>query len=335
VTCLCPFSEWAEAFPVPNKEAPTVARVLVEQVMCRFGTPIAGISDRGCKVDRHLMNEICRLLDIDKMRTTAYHPSSNGAVERFHATLNSMIGRVIDEHQADWDLLLPYVMAAYRASCHEATKFTPNYLVLGREVRAPVDLVYDAPETPAPVSYTSFAEDMSEKMKYAYALVRDHLKVAAERNKRSYDMRVRTQKYKVGDWVYYFNPRKFAGRQDKWRRKFSGPFLVVKVIVLVQRTKRTRPFCTHVDKLKPFVADEMPISWLLESEADCTLDAEDPILGVGTNNDTADASQSASEPPTPDDAIAGAPTASRHSPRPRRASSARVVTWMSNCWNHE
>ena len=89
-------------------------------------------------------------------------------------------------------------------------------------------------------------------------------------------MRVRTQKYKVGNWVYYFNPRKFAGRQDKWRRKFSGPFLVVKVIgpvnVMVQRTKRTRPFCTHVDKLKPFVADEMPNSWLLESEADCTLD---------------------------------------------------------------
>jgi len=180
VTCLCPFSKWAEALPVPNKEAPTVARVLVEQVMCRFGTPITGISDRGREVDGHLMNEICRLLDIDKMRTTAYHPSSNGAAERFHATLNSMIGRVIDEHQADWDLLVPYVMAAYRASCHEATKFTPNYLVLGREVRAPVDLVYDAPETPAPVSYTSFAEEMSEKMKYVYALVRDHLKVAAE-----------------------------------------------------------------------------------------------------------------------------------------------------------
>ena len=228
VTCICPFTKWAEAFPVPNKEARTVARVLVEQVMCSFGTPIAGISDRGREVDGHLMAKICKSLNIDNMRTTAYHPSSNGAVERFYATLNAhaLIGRVIDEHHGDWDLLLPYVMAAYRTSCHETTKFTPNFLVLGREVRAPVDLVYSAPETPVAASYASFAEEMGERMKHAYALVRDHLKVAAERNKRTYDMRVRTQKYKVGDWVYYCNPRKFAGRQDKWLRKFSGPFLV-------------------------------------------------------------------------------------------------------------
>ena len=74
-------------------------------------------------------------------------------------------------------------MAAYRASRHEATKFTPNYLVLGREVRAPVDLVYDAPETPVPVSYASCADEMGDRVRQAYALVREHLKVAAERNK--------------------------------------------------------------------------------------------------------------------------------------------------------
>lgn len=38
ITCIDPFSKWAEAFPAPNKEAPTVARIIVEQVICRFGT---------------------------------------------------------------------------------------------------------------------------------------------------------------------------------------------------------------------------------------------------------------------------------------------------------
>ena len=102
-------------FPVPNKEAPTVARVLVEQVMRILGIPIVGILDRGREVDEHLVAEICKLLDIGKMRTTVYRPSSNGAVERFHATVNSLIGRVIDEYRGDWDLLLPYVIAAYCA----------------------------------------------------------------------------------------------------------------------------------------------------------------------------------------------------------------------------
>ena len=64
---------------------------------------------------------------------------------------------------------------------HPATKFTPYYLVLGREVRAAVDLVYDAPETSAPVSYASYADEMGDRMREAYALVREHLKVAAER----------------------------------------------------------------------------------------------------------------------------------------------------------
>ena len=71
------------------------------------------------------MREIRRLLDIDKWRTSSYHPVGNGDLERFHGTLNSIIGRTISASQQEWDLLLPYVMAAYRASRHEATGYTP------------------------------------------------------------------------------------------------------------------------------------------------------------------------------------------------------------------
>jgi len=174
----------------------------------------------------------------------------------------------------------------------------------------------------------------------------------AERNKRTYDMRVRTQKYKVGDWVYYFNPRKFAGRQDKWRRKFSGPFLVTKIIgpvnVMVQRIKRTRP-CTHIDKLKPFIADEMPRSWLQDgadesahpdrdaplANTDNVSVAFDPSVDAEPGNNAEDAPQNATEQVNDatvgdgidahDGAIIGAPPVnfrmprpSRHAQRPRR-----------------
>jgi len=114
LTCVGPFTKWAEAFPAPNKEAATLARIIVEQVICRFGTPLATVTDRGKELGGEFMREICRLLDVDKLRTTAYKASTNAVVERFHRTLNSMIGRTIDEFQRDWDSLLPYVMAAYR-----------------------------------------------------------------------------------------------------------------------------------------------------------------------------------------------------------------------------
>ena len=100
-----------------------------------------------------------------------------------------MIGRVIDKHQGDWDVLLFYVMAAYRASQHEATKFTPNFLVLGREVCSPTDLMYDMPPAFTASSYASYGDEMSDRMRQAYGLMRQNLKVTAERNKRNYDLR--------------------------------------------------------------------------------------------------------------------------------------------------
>jgi len=126
-----------------------------------------------------------------------------------------MIGRMVDENQRDWDSLLPDVMAAYRSSRHEATQFTPNYLMMGREVRAPVDIVYGSPEAGQPSTYADYADELHHRMTGAYGFVRQHLHEAARRNKRYYDMRVRPQCYSVGDWVYYFNPHKYVGRQDK------------------------------------------------------------------------------------------------------------------------
>ena len=196
------------------------------------------------------MKSICRLLDIDKLHTTAYKPSTNAAIERFHRTLNSMLGKVVAENQKDWDTRLPFVMAAYRASRHESTGYSPNLLTLGRETRAPVDVVLNLPDPDGPhQTYDGFVEKLQEKMKQAYTQVREHIGQAAERNKKYYDLRVRSRKYKVGDWVYYFNPRHFRGKQDKWSRKYSGPFLVIAVTsavnVTLQRSPRAKPFTVH------------------------------------------------------------------------------------------
>jgi len=130
------------------------------------------------------MLEICRLLEIDKQHTSFYHPETNSLAERFHGTWNSMMGRVVSEHQKDWDLCLPYVMAARRATVHQSTSYSPNYLMFSREVRAPVDLVFGIPADQSPASYHDFSVTMEERMKQAYCLVRQYLGRAAERMKR-------------------------------------------------------------------------------------------------------------------------------------------------------
>jgi len=68
LTCSDAFSKWTEAFAIPNKEAPTIVRILTEQVFCRFGAPISLLSDRRREIDGTLMREVCRLLGVDKLR---------------------------------------------------------------------------------------------------------------------------------------------------------------------------------------------------------------------------------------------------------------------------
>ena len=67
LTCVDVFTKWAEAFQLPNKEAATVARCLVDHVFARLGCPISLLSDQGTEVDSSIMREVCKLLNIDKL----------------------------------------------------------------------------------------------------------------------------------------------------------------------------------------------------------------------------------------------------------------------------
>ena len=270
VTCIDPFTKWAEAFPAPNKDAATVARIIVEQVICRFGTPLAIVTDRAKELD----GDTCvrsagsyTLTSSERQRIRLYNKETNAAAERFHRTLNRIIGKMIDENQRDWDSLLPYVMAAYRSSRHEAAQFTPNNLMLGREVRAPIDIVYGSPETTPKCTYDDYADELQHlhELQDAYTHVREHLQEAAQRSKRYYACSsAATQCWRLG---FLLQPTETC-----WFARINGaessldPFLVVAVLgpvnLKLQRSRRAKPFVTHVDKVKPYLAEKLPKLWI-------------------------------------------------------------------------
>jgi transposase InsO family protein len=126
MTLVDHFSKWAEAIPLANHTAPTVARALMTHVFSRYGAPRQLLTDRGPEFESELFAQLLKWMEVDKLRTTAYKPSTNGVVERFHRTLNSMLGKVVNETQRDWDEKMPMVLAAYRASVHQYTGYSPN-----------------------------------------------------------------------------------------------------------------------------------------------------------------------------------------------------------------
>jgi len=199
-----------------NQEAATVAKILVDKVICVHGCPIQILTDQGPNFESTLFQELCKLMAVDKIRTTPYKPSTNGNIERFHATMHSMLAKLVSEQQRDWDQCLPAVAFAYRSTVQESTGFSPYFLMYGREARIPADLVYGPPPD------LSHAEDVPEfvaqrrdALQAAFETTRRHLGSAATRRKRQYDLRTRPQEFPVDSWVWVYVPRRKQGRYQK------------------------------------------------------------------------------------------------------------------------
>ncbi|CAG2194960.1 unnamed protein product [Mytilus edulis] len=120
-------TRWPEAIPVPNADATTTAKVFIEEVVCRHGAPRQLLSDNGKNFRSNLVKEICKLMNTKKTFTTAYHPETDGLVERFNGTLTAMLSMYVSGHQRDWDTFIPFVLFAYRTSLHESIQETPFF----------------------------------------------------------------------------------------------------------------------------------------------------------------------------------------------------------------
>ena len=139
------FTRFVVAVPLRDKSAITVARAFIDNVVLKFGTPMSVLSDLGTEFQNQLWSEIFRLFGIQRLRTSAWNPSTNGRIERWHRTMNSMLGKIVDVCQKGWPEQSKFVVAAYNSTVHNATSFSPNFLQFGRELPMPVDVVLGKP----------------------------------------------------------------------------------------------------------------------------------------------------------------------------------------------
>ena len=262
------FTRWVEAFPLPDQTAETVARSFIHEFVCHFGAPLEVHSDQGRNFESNLFREACRLLEITKTRTTPYHPSSNGLVERFNRTLGTLIRTYIDGDHTKWDVYIPLLTSAYRSTTHPSTGFTPNYLMLGRETTMPIDLVFPHPAPPAG-EIPEYVEELREKLSASYALAREALKNAAERQKKLHDTRIAQAHYTPGQAVF---KRSFGG--TKLCKPWVGPYIIIKSLsdCLYKVSDKKRTYVLHHDNLKPCNSEELP-KWARSLRATLSISA--------------------------------------------------------------
>ena len=263
LTIVDHFSKFAFAYPMRNQEASTVAKILVEQVICLVGTPARILTDQGPNFESELFKELCRMMGIAKIRTSPYKPSTNAGAERFHLTLNSMLAKQMKENQRDWDLCIQPVLAAYRSTRHSSTSLTPNFVVFGRENVMPADLVLGNPNVlpECENSVNDYVVEQQERFRSAYQVARNHLRASAQKRKSYYDAGVRAKELNIGDSVWYFYPRKYVKRSRKWSFVYVGPYTVTKKLsdltYAIQKSPRDKTLVVHIDKLKKCIANDV------------------------------------------------------------------------------
>lgn len=252
------FTKWVEAYPLPNQTAEVVARKVVEEFICRFGVPKEVHSDQGRNFESRVMAEVCKLLGIQKTRTTPYNPKSDGFVERFNKTLMTMVATLVDplRSQRDWDEQITYAMFAYRSAVQESTQNTPNMMMLGRNVELPVDVMFGKPDGEIFSEESDYAEELRDRLFIAHERARSCLKSAAEHQKKNYNRKTEDCKINEGMHVWLHNPAGKKGKSPKLSLPWEGPYKVVERLTdVVFRIKKGRYgsfVVVHADRLKPY-----------------------------------------------------------------------------------
>lgn len=263
------FTNWVEVLPIPDQKAETCARVLLNEVIARYGCPLDLHTDQGTNFTSNVIKELCELLEIRKTKTSPRNPRCNGKVERFNRTLIRMIKSFIKGEQHNWDAYLGCLSAAYRSTPHEMVNLTPNMLMLGREVRMPGEVLAISPK-PAEDNSESYCAnyviELREKLKLAHDICRIHLKRTSRRTKQTYDAKVALTVYTRGDYVWYLTELKSADECPKLQVAYNGPYLVLKMLseldYLIQFDAGGRKKVIHHNKLKPY-AGNVNLKWRL------------------------------------------------------------------------
>jgi hypothetical protein len=193
-------------------------------------------------------------LGIAQFKSSAYHPESQGALERYHQTMKTMLRAYCLDHPDDWDKGIPFVLFASRDAPNESTGYSPFELVYGHEVRGPLKFVKERllnqSENPNLLDYVS---GFRERLFQACEVAREHLRASQEAMKTRFDNKAENRVFEPGDKVLALLPMS----QEPLAAKFQGPYQImrrlndVNYVVSTPDRRKSRRVC-HINMLKPY-----------------------------------------------------------------------------------
>lgn len=245
LTLQCDLTKYVEAYSLVKKDAESVARSFVNNFILRYGVPREILTDKGTEFMSSVMSEVCNLLNIKKLNSTAYHHETLGALENTHKSLGAFLRIQCDNNKTDWSSWLPFWCFSFNTTVHSETKYTPYELVFGKLCNLPSNLqgivepLYNNDEYPLHLKY---------RLQKAQCDARNNLILSKNVRKIDYDKKANHVVYKTGDMVLLKNQ---VG--TKLDRIYTGPYTVIEDLSPnVKIIKDNKEYLVHKNLTKLF-----------------------------------------------------------------------------------
>ena len=245
--CVDHFSRYTVLAPLQDKSAASVAHALVTHVINPFTTPKTIISDNGAEFRNGLLTELCTLFNIHQTFVVAYHPASNGLVERANRKILEALRHVTNGFPQTWDTWLSHISASINSSYNSSINESPHFVLYGTDKRLPYDILLAKPQ---PLyNPENYAKSQLASFQRIHQAVRSQLQQSKARELDRQHKSARAVKFTVGDVVFLIN----LTRDSKLAPKHIGPFRILtrqgnKFIILNLETHEER--AVHASHLR-------------------------------------------------------------------------------------
>ncbi len=220
-------TRYPEAVALRNISAKSVAEALFSMIS-RVGIPKEILTDQGTAFMSRTIRELYELLGIKSIRTSVYHPQTDGLVERFNRTLKTMIRKFVHEDAKNWDKWLEPLLFAVREVPQASTGFSPFELLYGRQPRGVLDVLRETWEEGPLESKNEIQHvlDLRTKLHTLGQLSMENLLQAQDKQSRLYNRGARLRNFTPGDKVLVLLPTSSSKLLAKWQ----GPFEVTRQV---------------------------------------------------------------------------------------------------------